>query len=256
GGKGSGSMEIDITGEEAVVRARFAASKFLFEKFVETISTKKIIKGTMDFDIDVTAKGKNIDEMKKKVNGEVVLKGENLILYSMDIDNLLTKIEKSRTFSLIDIGTFFLVGPLGVAATKGYDYAALYMATGEGEGSISRLISKWKIKNSVLQAEDVALTTKINRLALKGRLDFVKKRYDGVIVGVLDRKGCLKLSQKIEGPFSNPKIEKMSTAETIAGPVITMYEYAKKILSSGECKPFYEGSLKHPIKDNFLLLPF
>jgi len=245
GGKGKGSMEIDITKDESVIKIQFAASKFQFEKFVETISPKKIIKGTMDFNIYITAKGKNFEEMKKKVNGEVMLKGDNLMLYSMDIDNLLTKIEKSRSFSLIDIGTFFLVGPLGIVATKGYDYAALYRATGQAEGSIDKLVSKWKIKNSVSQAADVALTTKKNRLALQGRLDFVNKRYVTVVVGVVDEKGCLKLSQKIEGPFSKPKIERMSTAETLAGPVLNLYEKAKKFLG-GECEPFYTGSLKHP----------
>jgi len=247
GGQGKGNMEIDLTKDEPVIKMQFTAAKFQFEKFVETISTKKIIKGKMDFDMSIATKGKNIDEMKKKVNGEVLLKGENLILYSLDLDNLLTKIEKSRSFSLIDIGSFFLVGPLGLAATKGYDYAALYKAAGRAEGAISKLASKWKIKNSISEAEDVALTTKKNRLALKGRLDFVNKRYDKVVVGVVDEKGCLKLSQKIEGPFSKPKIEKISTAETLAGPVINLYEKARKFLSGGECEPFYIGSLKHPV---------
>lgn len=246
GGDEKGRIEIDTRGAVPLFKIEYTASKFRFEKFVEALSRKKIMKGETNFSLKITTEGKSLEEMKRRMKGEASLRGENLLLYSMDLDHLLSKFEESQQISLVDLGAFFLAGPLGTAVTKGYDFASVYGAQSGGEGTIKKLVSKWRIRNGVAEAEDVALTTEKNRIALKGGLDFPNKRFDNVTVAVLDRRGCSKLSQKIEGPFRKPRVEKTSTAETLAGPVLKLLKKAKKLVEGERCEPFYRGSLKHP----------
>ncbi len=246
GGKEKGRIIIDMTKDIPHLRIQYTASKFRFEKFFERLSQKKIIKGEMNFFLDLSMKGKSFDEMKRSSDGEASLQGDNLLLYNLDLDRLISKIEESQNFSFIDVGAFFFAGPLGTLLTKGYDFAGAYIETGGGEGDIRRLVSQWKIRHGVAEAEDVALSTRHNRIALKGRLDFVGERFDNVTEAVLDAKGCVKFSQKINGPFSNPRVEKVSPVKSVVGPVISLLEKTKRLFEGGKCTVFYAGSVKHP----------
>jgi hypothetical protein len=228
------------------LRIRYTASKFRFEKFFERLSQKKIIEGEMNFSLDLSMQGESFDEMKRSMEGEASWQGRDLLFYNFDLDRLISKIEESQNFSLIDIGAFFLAGPLGTLLTKGYDFAGAYMETGGGEGDIRRLVSRWKMRHGVAEAEDVALSTRHNRIALKGRLDFVRERFDNVTEAVIDAKGCVKFSQKINGPFSNPRVEKVSPVKSVIGPVISLLEKTERLFEGGKCDVFYAGSVKHP----------
>jgi uncharacterized protein involved in outer membrane biogenesis len=247
GGTEKGAIKADMTGDSPLLKIQFAATNFDFEKFVEAFSKKKIMKGQMDFSMNIVTNGKNLEEMKRRMNGEASLRGENLLLYGMDIDSLLSKIQESQKFSLVDVGAFFLAGPLGTVLTKGYDFAGVYKETRGGQGIIKKLVSEWRIKNGIAEAKDVALSTQRNRVAMKGRLDFVNSRFDDVTVAALDEKGCAKFSQKIHGPFrKKPQIEKISTLRTLVGPAVKLFEKAQKFVGWGKCKVFYKGSIKHP----------
>ncbi len=247
GGKEKGAIKADLTGDSPFLKMQFAATNFDFEKFVEAFSKKKIMKGQMDFSLTIVTNGKNLEEMKRRMNGDAFLKGENLLLYGMNLDSLLSNIRESQSFSLVDVGAFFLAGPLGTVLTKGYDFAGVYKETRGGQGMIKKLVSEWRIKNGIAEAEDVALSTQRNRVAMKGGLDFVNSRFDDVTVAALDEKGCSKFSQKIHGPFRNPQIEKISTLKTIVGPAVKLFEKAQKFVGWGKCKAFYKGSVKHPV---------
>ncbi len=247
GGTEKGAIKADLTGDGPFLKIQFAATKFDFEKFVEAFSRKKIMEGQMDFSLNIVTKGKSLEEMKRRMNGEASLKGENLLLYGLDLDSLLSKVEESQSFSLVDAGAFFLAGPLGTVLTKGYDFASVYKETRGGQGIVKKLVSEWRIKNGIAEAEDVALSTKRNRLAMKGGLDFVNSQFDDVTVAALDENGCAKFSQKIHGPFQNPQTDKISTLKTIAGPAVKLFEKAQTFIGLGKCKVFYKGSVKHPV---------
>jgi len=136
------------------------------------------------------------------------------VLYGVALDSLLAKIEEGQSFSLVDAGAFFLAGPLGTVLTKGYDFASIYIETRGGQETIEKLVSKWRIKNGIAEAEDVALSTKRNRVAMKGGLDFVNSRFDDVTVAALDEEGCPKFSQKIHG---NPESKKLAPCRPLSG---------------------------------------
>lgn len=49
-------------------------------------------------------------------------------------------------------------------------------------------------------AQDVAMATKQNRVALKGGLDFVNERFDNVTIALIDARGCVKGSKSSMAP--------------------------------------------------------
>jgi AsmA protein len=172
---------------------------------------KESIHGKLDLKSHLTMKGKNANEMTRTAQGEISLRGQNLVLQSLDLDRVLEKHEKSQRFNLVDVGAFFIAGPLGTVLTKGYDFGSVYKESLGGEGAIRKLISDWKVKNGIAEAEDVAFTTRKNRVALKRRLDFVHDRFEDVTVAVLNTNGCATYSQRIHGSFKKPQIDKPSS---------------------------------------------
>jgi uncharacterized protein involved in outer membrane biogenesis len=246
GGAGKGSLRADLSGDVPRYSIKLSASRFSSEQFLAGFSDKKIVKGEMDFFAQLTAAGENSREMKRGLGGEVTLKGENLFLYGLDLDQLLTKIEESRSFSLVDVGAYFFVGPFGTLFTKGYNFADIAVHAKGGQSAVRQLVSKWRLTRGVAEAEDVALATNRHRLAIKGKLDFVGDRFDNMTVAVVDKKGCAALTQKISGPFNKPQVEKVNVLTSLVAPVLGLVGKVGKLFTGGKCKVFYTGSVKPP----------
>ena len=138
-----------------------------------------------------------------------------------------------------------MIGPFGLIVTKGYNFARIYQGSG-GRRQIRTLVSDWKVDRGVAQAQDVAMATNKNRVALKGALDFVNERFDGVTLALIDAKGCAKVRQKIRGTFQKPLVEKPSTVTSIAGPVSKLLKEVRDLFPGGECVVFYAGSVASP----------
>ncbi len=113
--------------------------------------------------------------MKRSMNGDVSLSGDNLMLSGLDIDALIPKYERSQNFNLVDVGAYLLVGPFGPVLTKSYNFGSVYEESRGGKGTIRKFVSNWKVKNGVAGAIDVALATKKYRIAMKGGLDFINR---------------------------------------------------------------------------------
>ncbi len=246
GGDGKGSITGVMTGEPPEYAVDFAITKLRFEEVLGQFKQKKTTRGELDLKSHLSMKGKNADEITRTVQGELSLRGQNLIHEGLDIDRVLEKYENSQSFNLVDVGAFFVAGPMGTLLTKGYNFGSVYVVSLGGKSTILKLVSDWKIKNGVAESEDVALSTRQSRVALKGRLDFVNEQFDNMTVAVLDEKGCVRFSQKIHGPFRHPRVEKAEALRSIAGPILNLYVKTKKLLQGGRCEIFYAGSVTHP----------
>ena len=206
----------------------------------------KAMKGLVDFSEDLTAMGNSADDAIRSLNGDLSLTGENMTLNNIDIDALIVKYEQSQNFSLVDVGAFLVVGPFGPLLTKGYDFSRLYQEPQGGKGGIGKLVSVWKVKNGVAEARDVALASKNNRIAVKGKLDFINERFVDVTIAALDKRGCAVYSEKVHGPFGNPQIEKESVFKSIAGSILNPIKDAWKFIQDEKCAVFYSGSVAQP----------
>lgn len=246
GSKGEGDATVDKSKSDAVYKINLKVSKLDFEKLEESFSTKKIIGGKGELNASLTMKEKGSRNLINSLDGTFSLRGDNLIIYTMDLDKVLSSFETSQQFNLVDIGAFFIAGPLSTVALKGYRYGEVYRETRGGQGTITKLISHWKIKDGVAEAADCALATRHNRVALKGKLDLVSERYENVIVALLDDKGCAKFKQSIRGSFGSPQVGAVSAVTSIAAPIFDLYRKAKRIVQAGNCEVFYNGSVQQP----------
>lgn len=250
GGTGTGNIQVDLTGPAPHYTVIYSLNRVGIEDLLELYSLKKIppktIEGPISFSADLTATGKSADEVKRSLNGDLSLNGENLMLYSIDIDALIMKYEQSQNFNLVDVAAFLLAGPIGPVLTKSYNFARLYEESQGGNGAVRKLVSVWKVKNGIAEARDVALATKNQRIAMTGGLNFVNERFADVTVAALDKQGCAVYIEKVHGPFRKPQIEKESVFMSIAGSVLNPLGDAWEFLQGKECTVFYSGSVAQP----------
>ena len=250
GGTGDGSIHVDLTGSSPYYRAIYTLNRVRIEELLQQYSLKKFprktIEGPVNFSADLTAMGKSEDEVKRSLNGNLSLNGDNLMLYNIDIDALIMKYERSQNFNLVDVGAFFLAGPFGPALTKSYNFARLYEESQGGKGIIRKLVSDWKVKKGTAEALDVALASKKQRIAMKGGLNLINERFVDVTIAALDKRGCAVYSEKVHGSFHKPQIEKESIFTSITGSVSNPLEDMWKFIQGKKCTVFYSGSVAQP----------
>ncbi len=245
GTPGQGSIRADFTGAVASYQIAYTLTQFPVEEFFSTMQLKKLAAGRMDFSATLTTHGSTLAELKQAMAGRISLRGKGLTFYGSDLDRSFERFEASQTFSLVDVGAVFFAGPVGLLVTKGYDFAKLSQGNG-GSSEIRALVSDWKVERGVAQAQDVAMATKENRVALHGGLDFVGERFDAVTVALIDLKGCAIVKQEIRGSFREPVVDKPSAIEALAGPALRLLKKGSDALTGRECQPFYSGAVAAP----------
>jgi uncharacterized protein involved in outer membrane biogenesis len=250
GAKGEGDATIDRSEVDAVYKINLKVSELDFPKLEEAYGTNKTIGGKGDLYASVMMKVKGSRTLMSSVEGTFSLRGDNLVIYTMDLDKALSSYESSQEFHLVDLGAFFIVGPLGpivdTFVLKAYRYGDVYYQTRKGQGTITQFISHWKIKDGIADATDCALATSHNRVALKGKLNLVTERYDNVTVALLDDKGCANVTQSVSGPFVSPTVSAVSAAESLAGQFTHLYRKTKRFFRGGKCEVFYNGAVRQP----------
>jgi AsmA protein len=245
GGQMAGGLRADVSGPVPFHQVHFSLQRFRIEEFLKTLSPNRAAEGAMDLSASLSMQGKAPGELVRTATGEMSLRGENLTLIGNDLDRTISRFESSQGFNLVDVGAVFFAGPLGLAVTKGYNFASLFRGSG-GSSRISRLVSDWRVESGVAQATDVAMATSENRIALRGGLDFVNERFVNVTVAVIDAKGCAKVQQVIRGSFGNPVVEKPRMLTSLAGPVFKLYRQTRALFPAGPCEFFYSGSVAPP----------
>jgi AsmA protein len=244
-GQGSGSLRADFTGAVPVYHVRYSISQFHIEAFLKNLSPQKSAEGLMDFSANLSMQGETMNKLRQTTQGKISLRGKNLILNGRDLDQAFDRYESSQAFNLVDVGAFFFAGPVGLAVTKGYNFASILQGSA-GRSEIRTLVSDWKVERGVAHSRDVAMATNKNRVALQGGLDFVNKRFDDVTVALIDATGCIRAQQKIHGSFGNPVVEKPSALTSLTGPVVKLLKQVRRLFPGGECEVFYAGSVAPP----------
>ena len=244
-GKGSGNIRADFTGAVPLYHVRYILSQFHIDEFHTTLSPTNVAEGPMDFSASLSMQGETISKLKQTLEGKASLRGKNLILNGRDLDQAFDRYESSQNFNLVDVGAFYFAGPVGLAITKGYNFASILQGS-EGRSEIRTIVSDWTVEGGVARSQDVAMATNNHRVALQGGLDFANERFDGVTVALIDAKGCIKVQQAIHGDFKRPVVEKPSTLKSLTGPVVKLLKQVGRLFPGGECEVFYAGSVQAP----------
>jgi uncharacterized protein involved in outer membrane biogenesis len=245
GGQGSASIRADFSGAVPVYHILYSLLQFRIEDILKTLSPDKVAQGSMNFSANLSMQGKTVNEMKQTAEGQISLRGENLLLNGHDLDREFSRFESSQNFNLVDVGAFFFAGPVGLVVTKGYNFASVLQGSG-GRSQIRTIVSDWKVERGVAQAQDVAMATNHNRVALQGGLDFVNERFNHVTVALIDVRGCAKVRQKIRGSFQKPVVEKPNVLMSLTGPALELLKKGQRLFPGGECEVFYAGSVAPP----------
>ncbi len=245
GKQGTGSVHADFSGAVASYRIAYTLTQFPVEAFFDKMSLKKLASGPMDFNATLSTHGTTIEELKLAATGHVSLRGKGITFIGSDLDKSFERFEASQTFSLVDVGAVFFAGPVGLLVTKGYDFAKLSRGTG-GSSEILTLVSDWNVEHGVAHAQDVAMATHANRIALHGGLDFVNERFDEVTVALIDEKGCVKVQQRIRGTFGEPLVDAPNALQTLAGPALRLLKKGGAAIFGSHCDPFYTGVVAAP----------
>jgi AsmA protein len=90
------------------------------------------------------------------------------------------------------------------------------------------------------------MSTRINRIALQGNLDFVSDSLQDVTVAVVDHRGCATMLQRVHGAFSDPHVDALDIVSALVGPGLHLLQKARQALDGGQCPVFYRGSLPPP----------
>jgi AsmA protein len=238
---------MDRTPAIPVLHLDFSLARFRIEDFFRRLPPGKKVSGAMDFSTTLELRGLNRAELRRSATGTMSLSGTDLVLDGADLDSQFSHFEASQEFNLFDMTAFFLAGPVGVAVTKGYQFAGIAQAKG-GRTPIRRVVSRWKVENGIARAVDVALATGTHRLALHGGLDFVDEEFDEVYVSLIDADGCSRARQRIRGPFAKPVVEKPDLLVSAAGPVLTLIAKARSLLPGvvAACEVVYAGAVAPP----------
>ena len=245
GTQGSGSIRADFSGAVPVCEWRYVLSQFPIEDFFKAVSPKTVATGRMDFSANLSMHGKTMKQMRQTAAGQISLGGKNLVLSGTDLDRAFARFESSQNFNLVDVGAFFFAGPLALVVTKGYNFANNFRGT-EGSSQIQTLVSNWKVEHGVAQAQDVAMATKENRVALQGGLDFGEDQFKDVTMALIDAKGCAKVRQKIHGSFEAPVVDNPDILTSVAGPALKLLKKGRDLLLGRKCEVFYAGSVAAP----------
>jgi AsmA protein len=246
GGPANGTLHADFTGAEPQYRILLAVKQLKIEQLLQESPNAKNMEGLADLSADLSARGKTVVEVKRSLSGQASLNGENIALNGMDIDDVISSLIRSGRFSLVDVGAFFLTGPLGPALTRGYRFADLFKDSRGGNSVIAKLVSVWKVDKGVAEAVDVAMATKKRRIAMKGGLNFTDNRFEDAVVAVVDQHGCAILTQKVRGPFGRPDIGNINVLRSLTSPVTNLFRSAVKLFSNKPCEVFYAGSVGPP----------
>jgi AsmA protein len=244
-GQGKGRLRADFTQTLPRYELSYTLTQFRIESLLETLSPQSVPQGAVDLTARLTMQGRSLKKLKQTLAGEVTMRGADLVLNGRDLDEAFDHFESSQSFNLVDVGAVFLAGPLGLAVTKGYNFASILHGS-EGRSEIQTLVSDWSVERGIARSQDVAIATRRHRVALQGRLDFVNERFEGVTVALIDAKGCIRAQQAIHGPFRKPVVEKTSTLKALTGPVVKLFKQVGALFPGGECQVFYAGSVAAP----------
>ena len=247
GARGAGTFAADTSERTPRFELRLDVPRCRVEHLLEGLRMERLIGGEAALAMHLRAAGRNKDELTQTLSGELSLSGNGLETYDLDVDKLIHKFDKTRGFNLFDFAAFFVVGPLGPIATKGYDFGRVYQQLGTGQGTLARLVTTWRIDDGIAEAKDCALATKKNRVALSGKIDLVHGVYQDAALAVLDERGCSRYTEKLSGPVGGRRPTAKSTMKAIAGPFVGLFQKIRHALDD-ECEVFYSGSVPQPIK--------
>jgi uncharacterized protein involved in outer membrane biogenesis len=240
----NGRARADFSGALPAYRIEQTLQQFPIEQLLKALSLREVASGRMNLTARLAMQGHGAQALQRSMQGTVSLRGQGLVYHGADLDARFARFESSQSLNLFDVGALLLAGPAGLLVTKGYELASAAQEV-QGKSEIRTLVSDWVIERGVARAQDVALATPANRVALKGNIDLVDDRFEGMTIALVDPKGCAKVRQPVRGALGKPVLDRPNPIEVIAGPAVRLLKKGAE-LAGAECEVFYAGAVPAP----------
>ena len=242
--KGTSDVTIQPFADIPTISINYNIKKFFVEEMLTTFLEDTVVTGPLSLSMNLNARGNDPASLVSTLNGQINLSGKDLLLYGLDADQIIEKFKRSQSFNLVDLGAVLLAGPVGIAVTKGSDIAGIFVFNSGERTTINKLVSNWNIKNGTFTIEDAAFTTNKNRVASNGFINFSKDSLN-LNIALIDKKGCSIFSQRAYGNLNEPTLGSVKVVKSILAPVTNLVDDILGI----DCDVFYDGIVKHPIKN-------
>ncbi len=242
-----GQIHLNLDGNDPTYRVLYQVTKTPVDAIIKKVHKGRFLEGNINYAIDLRTNGKSWEALGDNLNGSVTVSGDSLDLYGVDIDDILTKFQKSQKFNLADLGAVVVAGPIGIVATKGTDFVVLAAVDlkPDQHTRLQKLLARWSLDHHTLKTEDVAFATLKNRIAIDGSIDFAHDSIPGIRVAVVDKNGCSLMDQNIYGKMKSLQHGKLNITKTLLGSVVN---FVNAVVGS-DCKPIYTGKVEHPGKE-------
>lgn len=241
----TGQLTIARGGGPQSWRLSLAAERLDLGALFRSLSGHPLVAGRVKVQAQLT--WENPVQILASLSGTFRATGSDLVQHGVPVDSLIQQMRNARKVNLLDIAGYVVAGPIGALAGQGASLARMtWTAHQDGRQPIERLVCDWSIDRGVARAEDVALRTPHNRLALQGRIDLSARRYQDVRLAVLNAAGCAELTESLSGPLADPQIKKTGILRTLAGPLLGVLQEGLDLLEPGGCDPFYQGAVQPP----------
>ncbi len=250
----SAKARVDMSGKKPKISIEELIPNLKLAIFGKEVFEKDLLKGTVSAKVNLAFVGDDEISVKKTLKGIVLFDGKDVGVQGYDIDKIVKSYKSLKSGDMKKAGASFLTSALD-NASKGKDAFDTFSG---GTTAIERLHIKIDISKSLATLSDVAIATANNRVAVKGAINIVDESLKGVEIAILDKKGCASYSQKISGSLSNPKGKSLTSknevsveqVEEVVNMVSSFFGKKKdkkvKKKTDTNCKPFYNGVVKHP----------
>jgi len=229
-----GSGKVDLSGKLPKVSVKHKIADLKLFNVSKEVLGMELLEGMANGDIKLSFSLGDALTIKNTLSGFIQLFAENVKVKGYDLDQMANALSETQN------------------EAQGMNFITLFDARKNGNSVLKQINTKLDIGYSEVQLSDVALSTNKHRVALKGALQIVEEKILGVSIGLLDAKGCSTFEQTFVGTFSKPtlKIDE-KTVKTLANTALSFLNKSKgtpKEIKTPEenCKPFYEGVIKHP----------
>ena len=240
GGRLSGKASIDLSSQFAETDFNFVASGIKIDSLLMDFETALYLGGKVDLQADLQLSGFDWDEMKKNLNGNLSISGDNVTIYGFEPKVVLSNYFQTGEFNAVNASAALTAGPLGAIFLNNKALAKL-LANNSGDSMVARhFISNWKFENGNALADDVAFSDNKYRFAVSGKLNCLEKSYQNFDISLLNKSGCAIITQQLKGDFQTAV---PITISSIDNKNISQNNLQEAVLSRVTCLTPYMGAI-------------
>jgi len=247
----AGSGEVRILGDPKPWRLRLASERVPLGSLLVLFDSEFKVRGDIALDLDLTGAGFYGSLLGSNVEGRFAMSGHDIEVDGIDLDAVLSDLERTQKTGLLELGVYALAGPGGALLSRGASYKALLeSASREGTGRLAEVHSELRFDAGVLHTQDVAFATEKHRMAVNGSIDLKENGPLNLQIATLGPKGCARYMEEIKGTVAKPEVAKAGVVvKGVITPVTSILGTLASILSQGDCdEPFYGGKVAAPVE--------